>query len=106
MRKMTNLMLGFTVIMLVFVFFYGYSESQDERYIAPIIENFTSYEDITNKSTDEYDIYVHETDESKEIEFYPKTNRVRFIHYYRIKPDLSYHSVPKEQTSFSHDSHQ
>ena len=39
MRKMTNLMLGFTVIMLVFVFFYGYSESQDERYIAPIIEN-------------------------------------------------------------------
>lgn len=110
LKEFDSLMLSLAVIALLlacsFIGFGKYTNSQDEQYIAPIIEAFTSYEDVTDISTDKYDIYVHETSESKEIEFYPKTNRVRIIHYYRIKPDLSYHSVPKEQKSFGHDSHQ
>lgn len=78
--------------------------------VDPIIETFTSYEDVTDKSTDRYDIHVHETNESKEIEFHPKKIKSSGIkltntwatrdHYYRIKPDLSYRSVSKEETSF------
>lgn len=110
LKEFDSLMLSLTVIAVLLacscVGLEKYTNSQDEQYIAPIIEAFTSYEDVTDISTDKYDIYVHETSESKEIEFHFKRNGVKDDRYYRIKPDLSYHSVPKEQTSFSHDSHQ
>lgn len=99
-------------IVICFVFFVKYHTNleniQREKEIALILEQFTSYEDVTACSTDQYDIYVHKTNESKEIVFHPKVkpSDTDYDRYYRIRPDLSYETVSKEQTSFGYNPYQ
>lgn len=77
---------------------------------ASAIESFTSYDAVADRSTDAFDITVHETEDSKEVRFYDKVAAhdglcrfTKYTRYYRIQKDLSYGRVPLDETSFVHD---
>ena len=96
---------GFLLINLMVYIYFRVKPDKSFEFAKNLFESFHSYQDIVNKSTDDYDIKVHEIDDkTKEIEFYDKS-RSMFIYFCAIyEPEsdtLTVTCVAKTETTFA-----
>lgn len=79
---------GFLLINLMVYIYLRVKPDKSFEFAKNLFESFPNYQDIVNKSTDDYDIKVHEIDDkTKEIEFYDKS-RSMFIYFSEVHDDL------------------
>lgn len=96
---------GFLLINLMVYIYLRVKPDKSFEFAKNLFESFPNYQDIVNKSTDNYDIKVHEIDDkTKEIEFYDKS-RSMFLYFcaiYEPKSDtLTVTHVAKTETTFA-----
>lgn len=96
---------GFLLINLMVYIYFRVKPDKSFEFAKNLFESFHSYQDIVDKSTDNYDIRVHEIDDrTKEIEFYDKS-RSMFIYFcaiYELESDtLTVTRVAKTETTFA-----
>lgn len=96
---------GFLLINLMVYIYFRVKPDKSFEFAKNLFESFHSYQDIVDKSTDNYDIRVHEIDDrTKEIEFYDKS-RSMFLYFcaiYELESDtLTVTRVAKTETTFA-----
>lgn len=96
---------GFLLINLMVYIYFRVKPDKSFEFAKNLFESFHSYQDIVDKSTDNYDIRVHEIDDrTKEIEFYDKI-RSMFLYFcaiYELESDtLTVTRVAKTETTFA-----
>lgn len=96
---------GFLLINLMVYIYFRVKPDKSFEFAKNLFESFHSYQDIVDKSTDNYDIRVHEIDDRiKEIEFYDKS-RSMFLYFcaiYELESDtLTVTRVAKTETTFA-----
>lgn len=96
---------GFLLINLMVYIYLRVKPDKSFEFAKNLFESFHSYQDIVDKSTDNYDIKVCDIDDrTKEIEFYDKS-RSMFLYFcaiYELESDtLTVTRVAKTETTFA-----
>lgn len=92
-------------VLLILFMIYIYFQDKSVELAKALFDSFQDYQDIVDKSTDNYDIKVCEIDDTtKEIEFYDKS-RSMFLYFrvnYNMESDtLTVTRVTKTETAFA-----
>lgn len=95
---------GFLLINLMVYIYLRVKPDKSFEFAKNLFESFPNYQDIVNKSTDNYDIKVCDIDDkTKEIEYHDKIHSA-FLYFrcqYNIKSDtLTVNRVAKTETTF------